>query len=455
VTNDTKNIAIVLAGGVGERMRLDVPKQLLKIAGRPIIEHTLFALQESRYIDEIIVLMTPDYIDEGKRIANGYSKVSKVIPGGKTRNDTSRIAISHTTGDVNLIFHDAVRPFLTDEIIVRCIDALKKYDAVDVVIPSADTIIETDGEIITNIPDRSLLRRGQTPQAFKRTTIEKAYDIAMKDPDFQATDDCGVVIKYLPKTPVAIVDGAESNIKVTHPLDATIADKLFQLQAAQSSSYSDQERTDKLKDKVMVVFGGSYGIGKEIIKLARTYKARVYSFSRSTTATHVENDVDIKMALEEVYSKEGRIDFIVNTAGVLTMSRLEELSQDDIDNSIAINYKAPVMIARYAKSYLSKTKGQLLLFTSSSYTRGRSNYSLYSSSKAAVVNLTQALAEEWHGEGIQINCINPERTATPMRHNAFGEEDPNKLLKAEVVARSSIDALVSEMTGQVFDVRIK
>lgn len=450
-----KSIAVVLAGGMGERMRLDMPKQLLKIAGRPIIEHTLFALQESRYIDEVIVMMTPGFVDHAKEITKQYSKVAAVLEGGATRNDTSKIAIESIKQECNVLFHDAVRPFLTEEIIIRCITALESYTAVDVVIPSADTIIETDGEIITSIPDRSNLRRGQTPQAFRLSTIRQAYKLASKDPAFQATDDCGVVLKYLPDVPIAIVEGAESNIKVTHPLDATIADKLFQLQASQTALMTEEERTATLKRKVMVIFGGSYGIGGAIKALAQKHGASVYCFSRSTTNTYIENDEHIAAALKEVFEKEGRIDYVVNTAGQLLISPLDEMPNEDIEKNIRVNYIAPVVIAKYAKQYLTKSHGQLLLFTSSSYTRGRSNYSLYSSSKAAVVNLTQALAEEWYPEGIRANCINPERTATPMRRNAFGDEDPTKLLKAEDVATASIDALLSSLTGQVFEVRVR
>jgi 2-C-methyl-D-erythritol 4-phosphate cytidylyltransferase len=95
----------------------------------------------------------------------------------------------------------------------------------------------------------------------------------------------------------------------------------------------------------------------------------------------------------------------------------------------------------------------LLLFTSSSYTRGRENYALYSSTKAAVVNLTQALSEEWACEGIHVNVVNPERTRTPMREAAFGAEPAGTLLEADVVARTSLDVLASDSTGFVIDVR--
>ena len=103
--------------------------------------------------------------------------------------------------------------------------------------------------------------------------------------------------------------------------------------------------------------------------------------------------------------------------------------------------------------HLARTKGSLLLFTSSSYTRGRSGYSLYSSAKAAVVNLTQALADEWAADGVRVNCVNPERTGTPMRTKAFGAEDPALLLTSESVAAASLDVLVADGTGHILDLR--
>ena len=94
-----------------------------------------------------------------------------------------------------------------------------------------------------------------------------------------------------------------------------------------------------------------------------------------------------------------------------------------------------------------------MFFTSSSYTRGRADYSVYSSTKAAVVNLTQALADEWSAEGIQVNVINPERAGTPMRTKAFGKEPEGSLLSSRAVALTTIDVLLSSLTGHVIDVR--
>ena len=110
-------------------------------------------------------------------------------------------------------------------------------------------------------------------------------------------------------------------------------------------------------------------------------------------------------------------------------------------------------IAQVFFPHLHVTGGSLLLFTSSSYTRGRSGYSLYSSAKAAVVNLTQALADEWADSGVRVNCVNPERTGTPMRTKAFGAEPADSLLDSRSVAKSSLDVLLSDGTGHVLDLR--
>lgn len=134
---------------------------------------------------------------------------------------------------------------------------------------------------------------------------------------------------------------------------------------------------------------------------------------------------------------------------------LMTMKYDDILNLIRVNYLGAINVAKESFSYLAKSHGGLLLFTSSSYTRGRAMYSLYSSSKAAIVNLVQALSEEWKSYNIKINCINPERTKTPMRIQNFGIEPENSLLSPQFVAETSIMTLLSGLTGQVIDVRRK
>ena len=233
-----RNVAVVLAGGTGTRVGLSIPKQLIKIAGKPIIEHTIAALQESPLIDEIMVMMAPGHLDNVRAIvrSGGYDKVSQILEGAGTRNDTTAAALA-ALGDAecNVLLHDAVRPLVSQTIIAANVEALQTYQAVDTAIPSADTVIAVQPDQPSRSPTcspGSLLRRGQTPQSFRLSTIRAAYANAAKDPNFTATDDCTVVLRYLPEVPIHVVAGHERNMKVTEPIDVYIADKLFQLTTA-------------------------------------------------------------------------------------------------------------------------------------------------------------------------------------------------------------------------------
>ena len=396
---------------------------------------------------------------ENIAIKNNYTKLKKILQGGKERYHSSLSAINAYDGDkeINLIFHDAVRPLVNDRIISDCIAALDKYKAVDVAIKTTDTIIKVnEDEYITGIPARDYLRNGQTPQAFKLSTIKQAYKLALCDPGFKTTDDCGVVYKYMPNELVYVVKGEQFNMKLTYKEDLFLLDKLFQLKSiAQQNETITPKAQQKLPVSVIVVFGGSYGIGLDVVNICNDYGAHVYSFSRSENGVDVSNNLLVAKALKEVFEKEGRIDAVINTAGVLDKEPLVNMSYNEIYKSINVNYIGAIIVAKESYSYLKESKGVLLLFTSSSYTRGRSLYSLYSSSKAAIVNLVQALSEEWYDYGIRINCINPERTKTPMRTKNFGMEPEESLLKSSVVAAVSINSLFSSMTGEVIDVKIK
>lgn len=462
MSTPVKNVAVLLAGGVGSRVGLDIPKQLIKVAGKTLLEHTLITLHDHPDVTEVIVMMTPGHTDAVREITRGdaYPKVTAILEGGDTRNATTQRAIDHLLAgadgaEVRILLHDAVRPLVTPRIIGECFVALDAYPAVDVAIPSADTIIEVGpDDTISAIPPRASLRRGQTPQAFRLEVLAKAYELAAADPDFAATDDCSVVLRYLPDEPIIVVHGDDRNMKVTEPIDVFIADKLFQLTGIDlPKSRTEEGYREAMAGKTMVVFGGSYGIGADIAALATSYGARVITFSRSTTNTDVGRRADVAAAAKQALAEAGSIDFVVNTAGVLPRGELMETTEETIYAATEINYLGPIFIAQEFFPHLAQTGGALLLFTSSSYTRGRSGYSLYSSAKAATVNLTQALADEWADSGVRVSCINPERTATPMRTKAFGQEAPGTLLDSQTVARTSVDVLLSDQSGHVYDVR--
>lgn len=453
-----KNIAVILAGGSGQRLGEAIPKQFIKIAGKKVIEHTINVFQTHPLIDEICVVVHPDYERdiETIRLNNGFTKLTRVLIGGKERYDSSLAAIHayDNIEDVNLIFHDAVRPLVNERIINDVIVALSKYDAIDVAVPTTDTIIQVDADDeIVKIPSRQNLRNGQTPQAFKLSVIKEAYNRALIDPAFKTTDDCGVVLKYMPETPVYVVRGEQFNMKLTYKEDIFLLDKLFQLRSISEAGLSlTNNELNLIKGKTIVIFGGTQGIGYELSLICESYGMNVISVSRST-GIDVTDMSAVEKILAQTNSRFGSIDYIVNTVGILDRQPLRDMTDEVITRSIDVNYLGCVNVAKASFTYLKKTTGSLLFYTSSSYTRGRAMYCLYSSLKAAIVNFVQALSEEWFDYGIRVNCINPERTKTPMRIKNFGNEPAGTLLDPKTVAVASLKTLLSSMTGEVIDVK--
>lgn len=353
-----------------------------------------------------------------------------------------------------MIFHDAVRPLVSNHTIGLVIDKLKYYNAVDVACPVTDTIVKRKviNKTIDSIPERKSLYQGQTPQGFKYSTIKHAYDLYLHDEQFFPTDDCGVVLRFLPKEEIYIIDGEHTNLKLTYKDDLPILDKLLQIKTSKIIDTDVEASLNKLNNKVIVIIGGNSGIGNCIHEIASKYNARVIVGSRRNKVD-ITSHHSIKMFLKEVKSKYGKIDCIVNTAAIMNKKCLTSMKIKEINELISTNYFGVTNLALLSFPYLKKTKGQLLNFTSSSYTYGRASYSIYSSTKAAVVNFTQAIADEWNSYGIKVNCINPERTKTAMRENAFGKEESQTLLDPNIVAIKSLLVLVSNDTGVVFDVK--
>jgi 2-C-methyl-D-erythritol 4-phosphate cytidylyltransferase len=230
-----RTVAVVLAGGTGQRFGGGQPKQLHTLAGRPLIEHSVAAFQAAPGVDEILVVLPASFIGQARGPLGQYAKVTGVIEGGVARADSTRCAIAALgAGECNVLLHDAARPLVDQQIIAGCVAALQTSAAVGVAAPSPDTIVVVSDDVMTAMPRRETLRRCQTPQGFRLSVIRKAHELALADPDFTdaaaATDDCGVVLRYLPDVPVRVVPGSERNIKITYPADLDVAEALIRAQ---------------------------------------------------------------------------------------------------------------------------------------------------------------------------------------------------------------------------------
>ena len=222
-----KNIVFILAGGTGSRVGGDTPKQLLPLQdGRSVLEHSVDAFEQAPCIEEISIVMHPDWMDEAKQLCerNNWSKVTKIIPGGKERWESSwhaLLAYADASEQVSLWFHDAARPFVSQRILADVAEALEQHEAVTVAVPVTDTLYKVEsGELrVKSIPARSEYMRAQTPQAFHYDLVFEAYTRALADDYMVATDDAGIVRRYEPNCKIQIVLGEEANRKITYKED--------------------------------------------------------------------------------------------------------------------------------------------------------------------------------------------------------------------------------------------
>ena len=224
-----RNIAVILAGGIGSRVGGETPKQLLPLAdGRSILEHSIDAFEASPSIDEIAVVMHPDHISSLQKLcqSNRWQKLTKIIPGGAERWESSYNAIKVCTESANLdeplslLLHDAARPFVSQRIIADVCQALETHEAVTVAVPVTDTIYEVRNNEVQEVKNRRDFMRAQTPQAFHLHLIAEAFEDAIKKGYITSvTDDVAVLKAFNPSIPVFIVPGEESNKKITYPED--------------------------------------------------------------------------------------------------------------------------------------------------------------------------------------------------------------------------------------------
>jgi 2-C-methyl-D-erythritol 4-phosphate cytidylyltransferase len=221
--NTAKQAVIFVAGGTGTRMGKPLPKQFLPLNNIPILIHTLRNFFSFNRNFEMIVVMHHDYISYWKDLCLQYENVPEhtVVAGGEERFHSVKNGIEAVSSEVKYIaIHDAVRPLVSHETLLRCFNALNEHNAVVPAIPINDSIREVHG-ILNKSVDRSLYKRIQTPQCFESTVLKEAYGKPFS-PLF--TDDASVVEAN--GHSVFLVEGNLENIKITSPIDLIVGESL-------------------------------------------------------------------------------------------------------------------------------------------------------------------------------------------------------------------------------------
>ena len=227
---------VLLAGGVGSRMgNVEKPKQYMNIGDRPIIIHTIEKFFVNDKFEKILVLCPEQWISHTKNLIKKYLGETDriaVMAGGTTRNETimNSIAYIEKEGNLNedtiIVTHDSVRPFVTQRILEENIRYAKEYGACDTAVAATDTIVcSEDDVVISDIPERSKMYQGQTPQTFKALKLRQLYEALSPKEKELLTDAAKIFVMKGEK--VHIVDGEVFNIKITYPYDLRVAEALI------------------------------------------------------------------------------------------------------------------------------------------------------------------------------------------------------------------------------------
>lgn len=218
-----KHVGIIMSAGVGHRMEAETPKQYMDLCGKPVLYYSLKAMQDS-FLDEIIIVVgsgDEEYVKKDIVDRFSFSKVKKIVPGGKERSDSvySGLCSVENPESSYVYIHDSARPFLNSELLIRCKEDAECFGSSVLGVPSKDTvkIVGPEGFVVTT-PDRKYLWNIQTPQVFKADDLILAYEAFLKDKEASVTDDASVIESY-GTLPVHITMGDYRNIKITTPDD--------------------------------------------------------------------------------------------------------------------------------------------------------------------------------------------------------------------------------------------
>lgn len=218
-----KTAAIIVAGGTGNRMNSDIPKQFINLCGKEIICHTVNTFINCGFIDKIVIVCHKDYINHCQNLFKDINNIS-FVTGGSTRQESVYNGLKEVTDCSYVLVHDAVRCLVTVEEIQKLYDTLHQKGSCTLAVKVKDTIkmADNDNTVTATVP-RENLWQIQTPQAFLTSELTKAHELALKT-SFNGTDDCSLMENA--KKSITLVEGSYENIKITTPSDLEIA-KVF------------------------------------------------------------------------------------------------------------------------------------------------------------------------------------------------------------------------------------
>lgn len=358
------NIAIIFAGGSGSRMKTHgLPKQFLKVKGKPIIIKTLENFEKNDNIDKIYISCKPDWIGYLKEEIEDYhiAKVAKIVPGGETGQDSIynalKVANEENPKDSIVLIHDGVRPFITQELINQNIEDVKKYGSSVTSTPCYETaIVSDDGKKIQEVPDRNIMYTAQAPQCFYLNEIINVHEKVRKTQSKYSgiVDSCNLMRKN--GYDVHITIGNRNNIKVTTPTDYYVVQALYKYEEDESKNQrelnpiiekdveailNNEIDFKKLENSTVLITGASGMIGSYLLYTLvalndlQSYNIKIIALVRNKNKipNYLKNRADIIVLEQDVCERivyNEKIDYIIHAASPASPKIMKEKPVDTI-----------------------------------------------------------------------------------------------------------------------------
>lgn len=429
------NIGVILAAGFSKSFASPIHKQYLKLNGKEVVYYTIKAFQRSKKIDKTLLVLDRDAYQDGY-ISNKYD--IECLEGGDTRNISIQNAIDYVKKHYpecdNIVFHDAARPFIRAYVIDDLISILDRGELAAVTVSKIKDSLGTKDNLSQVSRDNNLLI--QTPEAFNFKFISSIFN-----KDAHATALAHQASKH---TRIYQYTYNHFNFKITYPTDLFLAEQFMRINFSTHSSIDEFDPT-LLKNKKVLLLGGTGGMGSELVKYF--IKNNIEYLSPKL------EQLDLSKATYDEFKavcKDFNPDIMINTAAV-SFNDSDGIIQT-FDTVFAVNLKSNLYLIELAKELNKEV--HIVVISSSSSTMGRVGITNYSASKAALNSVVESQSEVLHKQNIYLNAIVPEKVNTPMiqkLHKAY--IDTRELLDVDEVIKVILKYSVNKEYGRLVHIR--
>lgn len=429
-------IGVILGSGLGGRFGASFPKQFMSLNGKMVIQHSIDNMVESKMFDYIICTVPSDlkFDNYSKKLKN----IDKIIVGGKTRTETIiNVLNSCPQNGQYIVFHDAVRPFTKPYHFVSGLNILQT-PGLDYLVTGqriTDALISSTEKNISG-ENRNNYWLCQTPEFFRLSSLQKRKNDLTKnlnDYTYIAQTFAGQ-IEFAYKG--SILEYKDNNLKITYERD------LFNAEQLMKYTEIDERGSVNIKNKRILLFGGSGDIGKATKKYLEDMGAKVVSPTREEC-----NLADSKTI--PIYNK--KFDCVICSAGTYTTD--EEDLEKAYDQIMSVNFQSIISIIKHSENYWLTKGGNIIILGSTCAGYGRKGISLYSASKSALNSFVEGYHHKLKQKNININIIAPAKVQGRLQKNINPLADQEQMIKLDRLAEIISHYVTTDKTGEVVYIR--